>query len=46
MRMSKIIKDPSNPLTDVEVIVNDPRANEFFLNLLKKYNINGRIINR
>jgi hypothetical protein len=45
-RAARIIRDPTNPLIDMEVIVNDPRANQFFLDLLKKHGINGRVINR
>ena len=45
-RMAKIIADPSNPLRDVEVIVSDPAANPFFIDLMKKHGLNGRIINR
>jgi RHS repeat-associated protein len=45
-RMAKIIGDPSNPIKNVEVIVSDPAANQFFVDLLKKYGLNGRVINR
>ena len=45
-RMSQIIQDPSNPLSNVEVITNDPNANPYFINLMKKYNLDGSIINR
>lgn len=45
-RMSKIISDPSNPLREVEVIVNDAKANQFFIDLLRKHGLDGRVINR
>ena len=45
-RMARIIADPSNPLKNVEIIVNEPAANQYFIDLLKKYNLNGRVINR
>ena len=45
-RMARIIADPTNPLMNVEIITNDPRANQFFLDLLKKHCIDGRVINR
>lgn len=45
-RMSKIIADPSNPLTSVEVIVNHADAVPFFSGLLKKHGLNGRIVVR
>lgn len=45
-RMSKIIADPSNPLTDVEVIINHADAKPFFIEMLKKHGLNGRIVVR
>jgi hypothetical protein len=42
-RMSKIIGDPGNPLTSVEVIVNNAEARPFFEGLLKEYQIPGRV---
>jgi hypothetical protein len=45
-RMGKIIGDSTNPLRDVEVIVSDPAANQFFIDMLKKSGLDGRIINR
>jgi hypothetical protein len=45
-RMSRIISDPSNPLRDVEVIVNHADAIPFFTELMKKHGLNGRIIVR
>ncbi len=45
-RMRRIIADPGNPLRDVEVIINNPAAESFFLNMLKKHNLDGRVIIR
>ena len=45
-RMSRIIADPSNPLRDVEVIINNPAAERFFLDMLVKHGLNGRVIIR
>jgi hypothetical protein len=43
-RMAKIIGDPANPLTSVQVIVSDQKAVPFFEALLKKYNVPGKVI--
>jgi hypothetical protein len=45
-RMARIIADPSNPMRNVEVIVSDPSANRFFIDMLKKHGLDGRVINR
>jgi hypothetical protein len=45
-RMAKIIADPSNPMKNVEVIVSDPAANRFFIDMLKTHGLDGRVINR
>lgn len=45
-RMSRIIADPSNPLRDVEVIINNPSAERLFLDMLTKHGLNGRVIIR
>lgn len=46
LRMAKIIEDRSDPLRKMEVIVNNPKANKFFVDLLKTHRLNGRVINR
>jgi hypothetical protein len=43
-RIKSIIDDPKNPLSKVEVITNDTRAQKFFENLMKELDINGKVI--
>lgn len=45
-RMSQVIADPSNPLSSVRVITNDPAANAYFQSLLDKYELKGEVVNR
>ncbi len=44
LRISKIISDPSNPLTSLEVITNNAKAKPLFESLMKKYNIPGEVV--
>lgn len=46
IKMAQIVADESNPLTEVEVIVNNPAANRYFIDLMLKAGLNGKVTNR
>ena len=43
-RYGEVIKDPSNPLVGLRVIVSDPSLEPYFRTLLTEYNIPGRVV--
>jgi hypothetical protein len=45
-RLSVIIRDESNPLTAVRVIINDAQAKPFFESLLRDYDVPGEVVVR
>ena len=45
-RLAAVIKDPTNPLTKVEIVVNHPAAVPYFVDLIKKFGLNGRVVVR
>ena len=45
-RMAAVIEDPSNPLVRVEIVVNHPAAIPYFVGILKKFELDGRIVVR
>jgi hypothetical protein len=45
-RYAEVVKDPSTPVTGLEIITNEPRAVPFFEKLLKAHGIPGRVVVR
>ena len=45
-RIASIIRDDSNPLAKIEVVINDSSAEPYFIDLLKRIGLNGRVIVR
>ena len=43
-RYGDIIADPNNPLTKLDVIINNQGAKEFIESLLREFNIPGQVI--
>lgn len=43
-RIALILKDDNNPLTELRVIVNEPKAAPFFESLLNEFQIYGEVV--
>ena len=45
-RIKRLIEDPGNPLSEVEIITNNREAAKFFLRKLQEFGLKGKIVVR